>query len=97
MWQFIFPCPYIKLHRKMHNQEHNVGHNKIYGKIKFPFYFGFVKQVENKVYILNWVLNLLVERLHWMDKHRLLYQKCNMIIVHFSFPFLLHFSLHYLL
>ena len=42
----------------------NLLHNKTYWKIKFPFWFGFVKQAKNKVYILNWVFKLIEERFH---------------------------------
>ena len=44
---------------KLHNEVHNVLHNKIYQKVEFPLWFGFIKQVKNKVCILNWVFKLL--------------------------------------
>ena len=72
---------------KLHNEVCNVLHNKIYWKIDFSLRFSFVKQAKNKVYILNWVLKLLVERFHWLGKHKSLYQKCKIIIVHFCYTF----------
>ena len=34
------------------------------------FCFGFAKQTKNKVYILIWVFNLLVERFNLLGKHK---------------------------
>ena len=50
------------MHSEVHKEMHNVLHNEIYWKIEFSMCFGFVKYAKNKVYILNWVLTLLVER-----------------------------------
>ena len=56
--KFILPYLYIKLH----NEVHKVLHNKINWLISWCF--DFVKQTKNKVYILNWLFKLLVERFH---------------------------------
>ena len=41
-----------------------VTHNNIYWKIDFPICFGFVKEANYKVYILNWLFKLLEDRYH---------------------------------
>ena len=58
--KFILPSPQMKLH----NEVHHVLHNKTYWKFGSSLCFGFVKQAEDKVYILNWVFKLVVEWFH---------------------------------
>ena len=50
----------LKFHFQMCHTLHNVLHNNTYWEIGFSLYFGFVNQMKNKLFILNWVLKLLV-------------------------------------
>ena len=80
--KFILSYPQIKLHNETHNTAQNwrtklpnVLHNKIYRKIEFSLCFEKIK--------FTYSQSIQIQRFHQLGKHKLLYQKWNIIIAHF--------------
>ena len=85
--KIILSYPQMKLHNEIRNTAQNCKTKcatcctiKFIGKLTF-ICFGFAKQTKIKFYILNRLFKLLEDRFHYLGKHKLLYQKCNIIIM----------------